>query len=350
MTKPIPQDFTPRRALICQQRQIGDVILATPLIRMLKDRYPAVEIDFFTEAKCADVLKDNPDISRLWVVDKSLSPWGALAFYLNMRRRSYDLVVNCQQLPRCKTVTFFSGARYRLAHTPKWYNSFLYTHTAPIFGGYAAKVKACALSPLGLEWKGERPYVHVPEEKRAWADAWLREQGLRDGEKLVTVDTTHKAVTRRWPARHYARLFELLAEKRPELRFLLLHGPGEEGQVREVYDACGRRDRCLLLPEILPLDRVAAIQSRAVLHLGNCSAPRHLALAVGTPTFTFIGANYGPSWTYPGPDQNFAALTLDCSRCNKDVCPKGTMQCLNELTPELVLPQLLAQLPEEPPA
>lgn len=345
MSKPIPPDFAPRRALICQQRQIGDVLLATPLIRMLKDRYPGVEVDFFTETKCADVLKDNPDISRLWVADKSLSFWATLRFYLQMRGQNYDLVVNCQQLPRCKAVTLFTWAPYRLAHTPKWYNRPLYTHTSRIFGGYASKVKACALRPLGLEWNGERPYVHVPEAKRAWARDWLRERGLAQGEVLVTVDATHKAPTRRWPARHFARLFELLLEARPNLRFLLLHGPGEEGQVAEVLEACGRKDRCLLLPEILPLDKVAALQSQAALHLGNCSAPRHLALAVGTPTFTFIGSNYGPSWTYPGPDQNFAALTLDCSRCNQDVCPKGTMECLENLTPESVLPRVLEQLP-----
>ncbi|PKN39641.1 MAG: glycosyltransferase family 9 protein, partial [Deltaproteobacteria bacterium HGW-Deltaproteobacteria-20] len=32
--------FEPKRILVCQLRQIGDVLLTTPSIRLLKERYP----------------------------------------------------------------------------------------------------------------------------------------------------------------------------------------------------------------------------------------------------------------------------------------------------------------------
>lgn len=344
MNEPIPADFQPARILVCQQRQIGDVILATPLVRMLRDRYPRAEIHFFTEPKCAPVLKDNPDIARVWLVDKTQSLWGALRFYLAIRHQRFDLVVSCQQLPRCNAVTLFSGARYRLVESAKWYNRLIYTHSSCMHGGYATKVKACALAPLGLEWNGERPYVHVPEPQQAWAESWLRDNGFETGDELITVDPTHKSDTRRWPAGHYARLIDLLLEQRPDLRFLLSYGPGEEDQTRAVYDACARKDRCIVPRAIMTLNHLAALQQQAVLHLGNCSAPRHLALAVGTPTFTLIGATNGASWTYPGPDQTFTCLEdLPC-RCNRDECADGTLACTYGLLPEAVAPQVLAHL------
>jgi heptosyltransferase-2/heptosyltransferase-3 len=193
-----------------------------------------------------------------------------------------------------------------------------------------------------MEWKGERPYVRVPEANKEWAAAWLQDTGFAADDELVTVDPTHKSDTRRWPPEYYARLMDLLLEKRPGLRFLLAYGPGEEAQARAVFEACVRKDRCIMPAEILSLDQLAAVQQQAVLHLGNCSAPRHLALAVGTPTFTLVGATNGKSWTYPGPDQTFACLMdLPCGRCNRDECVDGTFACLRELRPELIAPQVL---------
>ena len=41
--------FSPKRILVCQLRQIGDVVLATPSIELLKRRYPDAEIHLLTE-------------------------------------------------------------------------------------------------------------------------------------------------------------------------------------------------------------------------------------------------------------------------------------------------------------
>ena len=49
--------FSPKRILVCQLRQIGDVVLATPSIELLKRRYPDAEIHLLTEKKCAPLLE-----------------------------------------------------------------------------------------------------------------------------------------------------------------------------------------------------------------------------------------------------------------------------------------------------
>lgn len=64
--------FSPRKILICQLRQIGDVILMTPLLELLKKRYPRSEIHVLTEKKCAPVLEHNPYLDRVWPVDKKI--------------------------------------------------------------------------------------------------------------------------------------------------------------------------------------------------------------------------------------------------------------------------------------
>lgn len=54
-----------RRILVCQLRQIGDVLLTTPSLELLARRYPGAEIHVFTEKKCLPMLQGNPHVHTI---------------------------------------------------------------------------------------------------------------------------------------------------------------------------------------------------------------------------------------------------------------------------------------------
>ena len=247
-----------------------------------------------------------------------------------------------QQTPRCRWVVAFSRATVRLTHTPPWYTRWLYTHWSDPQRGYASALKASALAPLGIRWNGERPLLVLRDDEKKAAADYLAGLGLVPGQTLVTVDATHRRETRRWPATSYAALLDLAAQHDPTLRFQLLYGPGEEDVVREIVDAAEVKEAFLPLGRLLTLREMAACISLARLHLGNCSAPRHIAVAVGTPTLTIQGAT-SPGWVFPAPEHGYVSLGLPCQPCNKNSCDIG-IRCLTELTPEQVLPELLRRL------
>lgn len=333
-----------RRILVCQLRQIGDVLLATPAIRLLHEAYPKADIHVFTEARCAPVLQHNPHIAMLWGVDrKRLTNLGReLAYYLEVARQGFDLVVDFQQLPRIRWVVGLSrlfGCKVRLSYDPPWYNRWLYSHTTRPRDGYAAMCKASVLAPLGIAWSGQRPELFLTAGERAWAGEFLRANGLEDA-ALVTVDPSHRRATRRWPAAHFGRVLGLAAAARPQARFLIAWGPGELDLAQEVAVASGAT-ACVVPEQMLTLRQLAAVQERAALHFGACSAPRHLAVAVGTPTLAVLGST-SDAWTFPSPEHGDVRLGLPCQPCNRNEC--ATMQCLTDLTPEAVLPELLRRL------
>ena len=235
--------FSPKRILVCQLRQIGDVVLATPSIELLKRRYPDAEIHLLTEKKCAPLLEHNPHLGKVWALDKKVlsSLPQEVAWYWHVARTGYDLVVDFQQLPRCRWVVAFSGAPVRLSYTPPWYTSLLYTHSSDMLDGYSAMSKASVLRPLGIEWNGERPRVYLTGEEHAFARTLLSQAGLQPEQRLITLDPTHRQPTRRWPLAHYAGLVSLLAERDASLRFLPLWGPGEEAGA----DAVAAGNGCL---------------------------------------------------------------------------------------------------------
>lgn len=343
---PVIDPASVRRILVCQLRQIGDVLLATPALELLHRRFPQAELHVLTERKCLPMLEGNPAVHTVWAIDKKVlgSLPREVAFYWKVARTGFDVVVDFQQLPRCRWVVAMSGARVRLSYTPAWYNRWLFTHWVRPRDGYAAMAKASVLEPLGVRWQGERPALFLNDAERQAARSLLAGLGLAPGQRLVTVDPTHRRATRRWPAGHYGRLLSLAAARDATLRFMPLFGPGEEDDVRAVVAACDCPERVLMPGRMLSLREMAACTAEAVLHVGNCSAPCHIAVAVGTPTFVVRGAT-SRAWSYPGPEHFHMALGLDCQPCNRNECARDEqMACLTRLTPEVVCDAMLRHL------
>lgn len=337
--------FAPRRILVCQLRQLGDVVLTTPVLEALHTKYPQAELHLVTEQKCVPLLDNNPHVTKVWGLDKkTLRPLTReLAWYWHVARQGYDLVVDLQQLPRCRWLVAFSAAPVRLAFTPPWYTRPLYTHSAPPLPGYACMTKVNLLAPLGITWQGELPRIYLSEAERIEARTLLESLGLRPGQRLVTIDPTHRRETRRWPLESWAAFIRLLAAD-PGLRFLPLWGPGEEDDIRRLAQLVALPDRLLLPDNMLGLRLMAACIAEAALHCGNCSAPRHIAVAVGTPSCVALGST-SRTWTAPSPKHVALSAGLDCQPCDQDHCHRHCA-CLHALSPQkmaLAAQDLLAQ-------
>lgn len=347
---PLPGIAAPeavKSILVCQLRQIGDVLLTTPAIELLAARYPDAQIHVLTEKKCFPMLEHNPHIHTIWPLDKQAlrNPLKEVAYYRKIAATRFDLAVDFQQLPRCRAAMFWARATVRLSFPPPWYLSALYTHWHKPQQGYSAQQKAEVLAPLGISWNGEKPRLYLTEDERAKAMRTL-EPGNFAHRPFISLDITHRHATRRWPARHYAALLDKLAEALPEWGFFLPYGPGEEQDVRTLAAACTHTERILIPEEVLSLRHMAACMQRASLHLGNCSAPRHMAVALDVPSFTILGST-SQGWTFPSAEHTHILardhMPMPCQPCNKNACP-NQFACLEKLTPDLVFPFVMEHL------
>lgn len=322
--------FRPRRILVCQLRQIGDVLLTTPSIRLLAQRFPEAQIHVLTEAKCAPILEHNPHVTRIWPVPRALRQ--AIPFWARLAATDFDLAVDFQQLPRCRMAVLLSRAKVRLSYPAPWYNRLLYTHAhPPRAGAYAAAFKAGILEALGIVWQAEAPEIFLTSQELSAAQDWIHRAGLTS-RGFWTIDTTHRRDSRRWP--HFPALVSELCLQVPKFRALFLYGPGEEKDVRRLAAACPPQS--VVVPEtLLSLRQMAAIMHFSRGHIGNCSAPRHMAVAVGVPSLTIRGAT-SDGWRYPAHAHQDVALGLRCQPCNHNVCPRGHTRCLTDLSPQTV--------------
>lgn len=121
------------KILLIKQTSLGDVLHMTPVIRALKKWKPESEIDIVTDKRALGILKNNPYISKLYVLDiykyeKEIfkSP---LKFFLTIkeffshikevRKKKYDIAIDLQGLERSVIFLYLCKAKKKYAKG-KW--------------------------------------------------------------------------------------------------------------------------------------------------------------------------------------------------------------------------------------
>lgn len=121
--------FPADRILLIATRQIGDVLLCTPLLRSIRIGYPNAQIDMLVYSNKGGMLEGNPDLHEVIEVDEHPPPLQYLAFVRRIFRR-YDLVVSTQGGDRPFIYAWLSAPR-RVSIIPalRWQDAWK-RHTA----------------------------------------------------------------------------------------------------------------------------------------------------------------------------------------------------------------------------
>lgn len=341
-------DLEPRipaeRILVIQFRQIGDVLLSTPVLRALRSSYPQSYIAFLTEPSPGRVLQGNPLLDEVIIRPRRATWRQQWQLLRHIRRQRFELAIDLIGNPRSAVLTRLSGARHRLAFA-RFPRSLFYTmlvthhHPAP---EYTVAKRLRLLEPLGIQATDLRPMLPYTQREQGTVVAFLRAHAITPEDLLVCIDPTHHVPTRQWPGAHFSALVDRLSE-RLSARVLLLWGPGEEAQVQAI--AAAARSHPVLIPE-WNLQTLAALLAQADLFIGCNSAPLHIAISQGVPTLTIMGATLSVNWIPPEPQHRAVFAGLPCQPCEKNSCgPPLNIACLRTLTVETVFAAVQACSP-----
>jgi ADP-heptose:LPS heptosyltransferase len=98
----------PSRILVVRVGALGDTLMVTPLLRLLHERHPNAEIDFFCSRLAAPLLELNPYVTNLFSLRGRNLP---LALSIEkqhlvrkMRAREYDLAFLLESAPRYRVL------------------------------------------------------------------------------------------------------------------------------------------------------------------------------------------------------------------------------------------------------
>jgi ADP-heptose:LPS heptosyltransferase len=303
------------KILVISLAGIGDTLLATPLIRELRENFPDATIDVLAMwSGSRDVLENNPHVRR--VHQKNLLQCGrleALRFLWSLRRERYQLSINTHPQSRIhyRLAAWLAGAEVRLSHEYEcfhWLDRWLVTGTLPQdYQRHSIENNFDVLRLIGAQKKLPHHELELflkPEEEKL-ADEFVAGHKLA-GRNILGIHVgsggTKNLPLKRWPLKNYAGLVRRLNQDRPDLRVLLFGGP-EEAMDHQVVLAQANRD-LTLEARTKNLRETAALMKRCQAFLSVDTALMHLAAAVKVPnqivieapTFNVTNHPYGNSF------------------------------------------------------
>jgi heptosyltransferase-3 len=351
-------DFT--RILVIATRQIGDVLLTTPLIRAARERWPKARIDVLGFPGTLGMLRGNPDVAE-WVEAPAGGLKQNLVFAKRLWRR-YDLALVTQQSDRAHLYGWVA-AKVRAGLVPRsastsWWKRRLLTHAVTIAGDrgdvHTADEKLALLAP----WRAAVPVDVVPPAEAVLPPEIERQLAGR----YVVVQVPSMWRYKQWPVGHFRRLVAALLADGLQVVLTGSPAPGDQEKVAEVL-AEGTAPQLLDAAGKLDLNQLTALLRRAALYIGPDTSITHLAAAVRVPMVALFGPTNPVRWG-PLPERSGGASVYlkrsiepqragrivliqgpghadgDCVPCGRAGCDDhrdSRSDCLEGMTPEVVI-------------
>ena len=323
-------DAQQRSACIVRTGGMGDLLLITPVLRALRERFPGIEIDYVVGRPFADTVSGIPYLRRVLPWDKKADfrPGRFLPFVRDLRRARYDLFLNFQ--PSVKTTLMALGA-----HAGRTLTYRRIPGNDPATGRQVHAIDnfARTLAPLGVPQTlaDKRLDFFVPPTVQIALEARLAaEAGVAPGEPLVVVNPGATHLVNRWPAARIADLFALLAQTVPGVRLALCGGPDDREMAQAILPLLRGGVRVTDFAGRTNIKELGALLARADVVVSGDTGPMHIASAVGTPLVALFGPA-DPDRTGPVGPRHLIVVNrdgLDCVPCRQRTCARGDNACM----------------------
>jgi heptosyltransferase-3 len=255
------------RIAVIRLRSLGDCVLTTPALALLKAHRPDLQIHMVVEPRFAGVFEDNPDVAS---VSESV-PRADTVPCVNM-------VLNLHGGTRSMWFTLASRAKYRAGFGHHRY-SFIYTHkipTAQAILGVDRPVHTAEHLASAMFWLGVPP-AEIPRAK-------LIARSKPDLPSYAVLHPFASAPGKAWPIERFVSVAARLQAQ--GLLPVIIAGPSDDASPFEAFEVYRNA----------PLRDVKNLLSGAALFIGNDSGPAHIAAAFGVPVVVLFGPSNPVTW------------------------------------------------------
>lgn len=330
------------RILVVRTDRIGDVLLSTPVIKALRDNLPNAYIAMMISPYAGDILEGNPYLDKVIIYDKDKAQrsWqGSIKFAATLKKEGFDLAIILHPTNRVHLVTFFAGIPRRLGYNRKL--GFLLTdrikHTKQLGEKHETEYNLDFLRYLGLDPQDMTLFMPIKQESEEWAVKFLKEEGIKESEKLLVVNPGASCPSKIWPAERFAELIDRLIEEYG-FKVLIIAGPKDASIAGRVISHM--HHQAINMAAKTTLSQLASVLKRSRLFISNDSGPVHMASALSVPVVSIFGRNQkglSPKrWGPTGKRSAFLHKEVGCAECLAHNCKKG-FACLKAISVDEVV-------------
>lgn len=319
-----------KELLVLAPNWIGDVVMATPFLALLRKENPDDFITVICRAYVSELLSRSAFIDNLirYERDGGLSK-GILTLRAGRPENGWDASFILPMSFSSALIAYLGGTGQRFGYSGsardwlltdrlrpddhrKIHLSREYAALAGMYSGreMAAMPAPCVIPPY--DWKERLGGFGLNEDYVVFA------AGAAYGPAKV------------WPHERFAALARRLKDEKG-LRTVTVGSAREEKYLENIT---GPDDDALNLAGKSGVGDLMSILRGAELVVGNDSGPVHVSAAMGVPTVSIFGST-SPVWTSPqGPRSRIVTSGADCSPCFRKECPEGDTHCLQDISVE----------------
>lgn len=295
-----------KRIIVTFLMHLGDLILITPFLQILRRHAKDSDITLVVDAKVADIVRYNPNIDHLVTVDKKGKDNSIKALWHIGRRlheNKYDILINLHPNER----TSFLAA---VIHADEFVGMSHFL-ARPIMDRYtrldrlhrhAADMYINILDQLGInDYRNDGLQIFTSPEWDKKAADFYAAQGITEQSTLIGFNIGSAVPQKRWPAQRFAAVADHFAEQGYDCVFF-----GGSMDKQMVQDAVGQmKHKAIVATGKFAIGELASAIRRCSLFITNDSGPMHVAVSQHVP----LVALYGPSNPkFYGPYTNNAII------------------------------------------
>jgi heptosyltransferase-2 len=342
------------KILVIALSGIGDALMFTPALKLLKKNQPEAEIDALVMYRGAqEIYSSNPDLNK--VIHFNFLEEGAfksLKFLFQLRKK-YDASINVYPSNRKEynIISFLIGAEKRagIVYLRNNKNNLGFLNNIRVLEkddvhNVQANIKLCE-SLIGKKFNDEPPLDYpISENEIGYANQFLSDAGISANDLVIGFHpgcaTLKNHIKRRWEPEKFAELGKKLI-KDHSARILIFGGPEEKELKEKVFSLIGPDNVNVVNAE--SLTKSAAIMKRCNVFITNDSSQMHIAAALGLKVVAIIGPT-NQKYIYPWKTEHqIVSLNLDCAPCffyspKPLICNRTDIKfkCIKELTVDMV--------------
>ncbi|BDU49843.1 lipopolysaccharide heptosyltransferase II [Haliovirga abyssi] len=330
-----------KKILIIHTAFIGDIVLSTPLIKKIKQKYNNSEIYYLTTTVGGEIVKNNPMLKGVIVYDKKGKDKGLkglIKIIRDIKNYNFDIAIIPHRYLRSTLIAFLAGIKERIGYSNSEGKLFLTKKIEYVKSVHEVK-RLLNLIELS-DFKDDKIELYPGKEDIKKVDEIWGKFEL-DNQKIVVIAPGSKWFTKMWPIEYYNLLLKKL--EKLNIKVLLIGGKEEEKlNIIETSNTVNLIGKTKLL-------ELVEIFKRSTVLVSNDSSPLHIAAATDIYIIAIFGATTKELGFYPWT-KNYTIIensNLDCRPCGLhggNECKEGHFKCMKDISPDEVYDEIVERL------
>ncbi len=337
-----------KKILVLKLGAMGDLILAVPSFRMLRERFPESRISLLADRKLAPIVSSCPYLDEVIPVDRSRisKPAYLLRLAKRLRREGFDVSVDLQNSKWTHLLAFLSGVRERAGFKRGQFGFLLNRfENPPKAAEPPVKNQFRVLSKVGVKQFDDRLELWANPQAEQNVANWFQSFPAERWAGFV-IGSSPQWPTKRWPVDSFRALAHKLTE---DLQCgIVLLGSREDQPLADEFLKAAPEGVLNLTGRTSPKELIAVVRKIGVMLSGD-TAPLHVAAAVGTPVVALFGPTDPQRHMPPSENATVLMRRLSCQPCYKGVCHYSEkLACLTRISVEEVFDAVKRHLQQAP--